>query len=103
MSFLNSIIAFLISLDNKNQTKTKITPHLTPTSIYQPHTPQFNFRPRPLISNILLPHQINPPSPPTHSPLLHPIHQPPITLHHTTYPFPPPFFLLPTHNPFQFH
>ncbi|WP_186316431.1 AAA family ATPase, partial [Bacillus pumilus] len=73
--------------------------HLTRVSIYNKNTNQFQFTQPPIIPHIIFPHHINPTSPKTHSPFLHPIEEPTLTLDPQTIFLPHPFFLMATQNP----
>ncbi|MEK5645573.1 magnesium chelatase [Paenibacillus rhizosphaerae] len=75
---------------------------VTGTSIYHPHSGSFEFRPGPVLSNIVLADEINRASPRTQSALLEAMEERKVTVDGTTYPLPRPFLLLATQNPLHF-
>ncbi len=75
---------------------------VTGTSVYRQHSGTFEFRPGPLMSNLVLADELNRASPRTQSALLEAMEESRITVDGTTYPLPRPFLLLATQNPLQF-
>ncbi|GAB6992267.1 MoxR family ATPase [Paenibacillus pini] len=75
---------------------------ITGTSVYLPHTGSFEFRPGPILSQMVLADEINRASPRTQSALLEAMEERKITVDGVTYPLPRPFLLLATQNPLHF-
>ncbi|WP_054958595.1 AAA family ATPase [Paenibacillus dakarensis] len=75
---------------------------ITGTSVYYPHIGEFEFRPGPVLSNIVLADEINRASPRAQSALLEAMEERKVTVDGTSYPLPSPFFLLATQNPYEF-
>jgi MoxR-like ATPase len=75
---------------------------ITGISVYHPHSGHFEFRPGPILSNVVLADEINRATPRTQSALLESMEEKKVTIDGTTYPLPRPFFLLATQNPLQF-
>lgn len=75
---------------------------ITGISVYHPHNGHFEFRPGPIISNVVLADEINRASPRTQSALLEAMEEKKVTVDGTTYPLPRPFLLFATQNPLQF-
>ncbi|MDP7529099.1 MAG: MoxR family ATPase [Candidatus Marinimicrobia bacterium] len=69
------------------------------TSVFNPTTAEFSFRPGPIFSNIILADEINRTSPRTQSALLEGMNENQVTVDRETYPLPNPFFVLATQNP----
>ncbi|ARJ38536.1 MoxR family ATPase [Sporosarcina sp. P21c] len=85
----------------------QFTPDLLPSdvsgvSIYNPQTMQFEFRPGPLIGNIVLADEINRTSPKTQAALLEGMEEATITVDGTTIQLPRPFFVMATQNPIEY-
>ncbi|WP_303966324.1 MoxR family ATPase [Sporosarcina ureae] len=85
----------------------QFTPDLLPSdvsgvSIYNPQTMQFEFRPGPLIGNIILADEINRTSPKTQAALLEGMEEASITVDGTTIQLPKPFFVMATQNPIEY-
>ncbi|CAM3060661.1 MoxR family ATPase [Paenibacillus sediminis] len=85
----------------------QFTPDLMPsditgTSVYHPRTAEFEFRPGPILSNIVLADEINRATPRTQSALLEAMEERKVTVDGTTHQVPLPFLLLATQNPLQF-
>jgi MoxR-like ATPase len=83
------------------------TPDLLPNdvtgvSIFNQKTREFEFRPGPVFSNILLADEINRATPRTQSALLESMGEGQVTVDGVTYPLPKPFLLLATQNPIEF-
>ncbi|MEC0368584.1 AAA family ATPase [Paenibacillus chibensis] len=75
---------------------------VTGTSVYRQHNGTFEFRPGPLMANLVLADELNRASPRTQSALLEAMEERRITVDGTTYALPCPFLLLATQNPLQF-
>lgn len=75
---------------------------VTGTSVYRQHTGTFEFRPGPIMSNLVLGDELNRASPRTQSALLEAMEEGRVTVDGHTYPLPRPFLLLATQNPLQF-
>lgn len=75
---------------------------ITGTSVYYPHVGQFEFRPGPVLSNIVLADEINRASPRAQSALLEAMEEGKVTVDGRSYSLPAPFFLLATQNPYEF-
>ncbi|WP_438349189.1 AAA family ATPase [Paenibacillus sp. FA6] len=75
---------------------------ITGISVYHPKSGHFEFRPGPILSNVVLADEINRASPRTQSALLESMEEKKVTVDGTTYPLPRPFFLMATQNPLQF-
>lgn len=70
-------------------------------SIYDQNKQQFEFRPGPIFTQLLLADEINRSSPKTQSALLEAMEERQVTQDGQTYPLPPPFFVIATQNPLQ--
>ena len=84
--------------------RVQCTPDLLPsditgTSIYQPGSAEWAFRPGPLFANVVLLDEINRASPRTQSALLEPMEEHQATVAGITYQLPAPFFCIATQNP----
>ncbi|MHA0858174.1 AAA family ATPase [Paenibacillus sp. CMAA1364] len=75
---------------------------ITGMSIYHPTSSHFEFRPGPIMSNVVLADEINRASPRTQSALLEAMEEKKVTVDGTTYALPRPFFLFATQNPLHF-
>ncbi|MEO4055479.1 MoxR family ATPase [Solibacillus sp. CAU 1738] len=85
----------------------QFTPDLLPSdvvgvSIYNPKTLQFEFRPGPIIGNIVLADEINRTSPKTQSALLEGMEEASVTIDGETLEIPKPFFVMATQNPIEY-
>lgn len=85
----------------------QFTPDLLPSdvvgvSIYNPKTMEFQFRPGPIMGNIVLADEINRTSPKTQSALLEGMEEASITMDGETRPIPKPFFVMATQNPIEY-
>jgi len=85
----------------------QFTPDLLPSdvtgiSIYNQKTQEFEFRPGPIITQILLADEINRATPKTQSALLEAMEERQITVDGVTYPMPKPFLVLATQNPVEY-
>ena len=70
-------------------------------SIFDQSKQQFNFRPGPIFTQLLLADEINRSSPKTQSALLEAMEERQVTQDGQTYPLPQPFFVIATQNPLQ--
>jgi MoxR-like ATPase len=82
------------------------TPDLLPTditgvSIYNPKTTEFEFRPGPLFSSVVLVDELNRTSPKTQSALLEAMEEKRVTVDGVSYVLPDPFIILATQNPLE--
>ena len=87
--------------------RVQCTPDLLPNdisgvSVYHPPTGEFQFRPGPIFSNILLADEINRATPRTQSALLEAMAERQVTVDGITYTLPEPFLVLATENPIEF-
>ncbi|MFO7171023.1 MAG: MoxR family ATPase [Chloroflexota bacterium] len=85
----------------------QFTPDLLPSdvtgiSIFNQQTRQFEFRPGPVMAQIVLGDEINRATPKTQSALLEAMEEHQITVDGTTYPLPQPFIVLATQNPIEY-
>ncbi len=84
----------------------QFTPDLLPSdvtglSVYNQKTQEFEFRPGPLLAQIVLADEINRATPRTQSALLEAMQERQFTVDGRTMPLPRPFFLLATQNPIE--
>ena len=85
----------------------QFTPDMLPSdvtgvSIYNQNTREFEFRPGPIMAQIVLSDEINRATPKTQSALLESMEEYQITVDGTTYPLPRPFMILATQNPIEY-
>src|SRR5919198_282054 len=85
----------------------QFTPDLLPSdvtgvSIYNQKNGNFEYRPGPVMSQIVLADEINRATPKTQSALLEAMEERQVTVDGTTYPLPSPFMVLATQNPVEF-
>ncbi|RWZ57962.1 MoxR family ATPase [Halobacillus fulvus] len=85
----------------------QFTPDLLPSdvtgvSIYNPKTMEFEFRPGPILGNIVLADEINRTSPKTQSSLLEGMEETSITVDGNPVPLSEPFFVMATQNPIEY-
>ena len=85
----------------------QFTPDLLPSdvtgiSIYNSKEMEFQFRPGPLMSNIVLADEINRTSPKTQSSLLEAMEEKSLTIDGVTYMLEKPFFVMATQNPVEY-
>jgi MoxR-like ATPase len=90
-----------------NFKRIQFTPDLLPSdvvgvSIYNPKTLQFEFRPGPIIGNIILADEINRTSPKTQAALLEAMEEASITVDGETLSIQKPFFVMATQNPIEY-
>jgi MoxR-like ATPase len=70
-------------------------------TVYNAHIEQFEFKPGPVFSNILLADEINRTTPKTQSALLEAMNEQQVTVEGRTYPLPQPFMVIATQNPLE--
>lgn len=97
-------LAKSVSADFK---RIQFTPDLLPSdvigvSIYNPKTLQFEFRPGPIVGNIILADEINRTSPKTQSALLESMEEASVTIEGETLHINKPFFVMATQNPIEY-
>lgn len=85
----------------------QFTPDMLPTdvtgvSIYNQKTMEFEFRPGPIIAQIVLTDEINRATPKTQAALLEAMEERQITVDGVTHPMPEPFLVLATQNPIEY-
>jgi len=85
----------------------QFTPDLLPSditgvSIYNQRTGEFEFRPGPVLAQVVLADEINRASPKTQSALLEAMEERQITVDGITYPLPRPFLVMATQNPIEY-
>ena len=85
----------------------QFTPDLLPSdvigvSIYNPKEMEFEFRPGPIMGNIILADEINRTSPKTQSALLEGMEEKSVTIDGVTFPLKMPFFVMATQNPIEY-
>ena len=85
----------------------QFTPDLLPTdvtglSIYNQKTQEFEFRPGPVVSQVVLADEINRATPKTQSALLEAMEERHMTVDGTTRPMPAPFMVIATQNPIEY-
>jgi MoxR-like ATPase len=103
-TMLARAVAISTGLDFK---RLQCTPDLLPNdvtgvSIFNQKNREFEFRPGPTFSNILLADEINRATPRTQSALLEAMGEGQVTVDGITYPLPKPFMVLATQNPIEF-
>jgi MoxR-like ATPase len=85
----------------------QFTPDLLPSdvtglSIYNQQTQEFEFRPGPIMSQVVLADEINRATPKTQSALLESMDEHQVTVDGTTYQLPEPFLVMATQNPIEY-
>ncbi len=75
---------------------------VTGTSIFNQQTREFEFRPGPIIAQVVLTDEINRATPKTQSALLEAMEERQVTVDGVTYPMPLPFLVLATQNPIEY-
>lgn len=88
-------------------TRLQCTPDLLPSdiigsSVYRPNTGDFEFRPGPVFTHVLLADEINRTTPRTQSALLEAMSEHQVSVEGETRSLPAPFFVIATQNPFEF-
>lgn len=74
---------------------------LTGVNIYRPHSGEFEFRPGPLFSQVVVGDEVNRASPKTQSALLECMQEHQVTVDGTSHELPSPFFVIATQNPIE--
>lgn len=97
-------LAISINCDFK---RLQCTPDLLPNdvtgvSIFNQKSNQFEFKPGPVLTNILLVDEINRATPRTQSALLEAMQEQQVTVDGITYPIPRPFLVIATQNPIEY-
>jgi len=95
------------SIDGVTTSRIQCTPDLQPTdvtglSVFDQKTRDFEFRPGPIFTNVLLVDEINRATPKTQSSLLEAMAEGQVTVDGATLELPSPFFLLATENPIEY-
>jgi MoxR-like ATPase len=72
-------------------------------SVFSPRNNDFEFKPGPIFSNIVLADEINRTTPKTQSALLEAMNENQVTIESSTHPLPRPFMVLATQNPAEHH
>ena len=70
-------------------------------TVYNAHSREFEFKPGPVFTNILLADEINRTTPKTQSALLEAMNEQQVTVEGRTYPLPQPFMVIATQNPLE--
>ena len=88
-------------------TRLQFTPDMLPSdilgsSVFLPNTGEFEFRPGPVFTSILLADEINRTTPRTQSALLEAMNEGQVSIEGKTHQLDKPFFVLATQNPFEF-
>ena len=88
-------------------TRVQFTPDLMPSdvtgsSIYNQREADFEFRPGPIFTNLLLADEINRAPPKTQAALLEAMQERQVTIEGITHPLAPPFLVLATQNPIEY-
>lgn len=88
-------------------TRLQFTPDLLPSDIlganvYRPATGEFEFRPGPVFTNVLLADEINRTTPRTQSALLEAMSERQVSIEGVTHPLGNPFLVIATQNPFEY-
>ena len=88
--------------------RVQFTPDLLPTdilgsSVYNPRDGSFSFKEGPIFTNVLLADEINRASPRTQSALLEAMSERQVSIEGTTRTLTPPFLVIATQNPVEFH
>jgi MoxR-like ATPase len=86
----------------------QFTSDLLPTdiigvNIYNPDSREFEFRPGPVFTNIVLADEINRTNPKTQSALLEAMNERRVSVEKNTYTLPEPFMVIATQNPIEYH
>lgn len=76
---------------------------ITGLSIYNKNTGEFEFKPGPILNNIILVDEINRATPKTQSALLEAMAEEQVTVDGRTYKLPKPFFVIATQNPVELY
>jgi MoxR-like ATPase len=76
---------------------------ITGVSIFNPEEREFEFKPGPIFSNIVLADEINRTNPKTQSALLEAMNEKTVSVDKKTYSLPEPFMVIATQNPIEYH
>src|ERR671937_1905657 len=93
--------SFSLSFHRIQCTPDLVPSDITGVSIYDQRTQRFEFRPGPILSNLLLVDEINRATPRAQSSLLEAMQERQVTVDETTHPLPDPFFVIATQNPIE--
>src|SRR5437870_11734268 len=101
-----TLIRMLASLLGLRFSRVQFTPDLMPsditgTSVLNLKSQEFEFRPGPIFTQILLADEINRATPKTQAALLEALQERQVTVDGVSYPLPDPFFVLATENPVE--
>src|SRR5881296_993183 len=101
-----TLVRMLASLLGLRFSRIQFTPDLMPsditgTSVLDLKTQEFEFRPGPIFTEVLLADEINRATPKTQAALLEAMQERQVTVDGVTYPLPEPFFVLATQNPIE--
>src|SRR5213592_4405902 len=101
-----TLVRMLSSLLGLKFARVQFTPDLMPsditgTSVLNLKEQEFEFRPGPIFTQILLADEINRATPKTQAALLEAMQERQVTVDGVTYPLPDPFFVLATQNPVE--
>ena len=101
-----TLVRMLASLLGLKFARVQFTPDLMPsditgTSVLNMKTHEFEFRPGPIFTEVLLADEINRATPKTQAALLEAMQERQVTVDGVTYPLPDPFFVLATQNPVE--
>ncbi|MDP9342796.1 MAG: MoxR family ATPase [Actinomycetota bacterium] len=101
-----TLVRMLSSLLGLKFARVQFTPDLMPsditgTSVLNLKAQEFEFRPGPIFTQILLADEINRATPKTQAALLEAMQERQVTVDGVTYPLPDPFFVLATQNPVE--
>jgi MoxR-like ATPase len=101
-----TLVRMLASLLGLRFSRIQFTPDLMPsditgTSVLNLKTQEFEFRPGPIFTEVLLADEINRATPKTQAALLEAMQERQVTVDGATYPLPDPFFVLATQNPIE--
>src|SRR5437764_97686 len=101
-----TLVRMLASLLGLKFARVQFTPDLMPsditgTSVLDLKSQEFEFRPGPIFTQILLADEINRATPKTQAALLEAMQERQVTVDGVTYPLPEPFFVLATQNPVE--
>ena len=93
--------SFSLSFHRVQCTPDLVPSDITGVSIYDPRTQQFQFRPGPVMANLVLVDEINRATPRAQSSLLEAMQERQITVDETTHQLPEPFCVIATQNPIE--
>ena len=93
--------SFSLSFHRVQCTPDLVPSDITGVSIYDQRTQQFEFRPGPVMANIVLVDEINRATPRAQSSLLEAMQEQQVTVDEITHPLPQPFCVIATQNPIE--